>query len=233
MAPSALALALLVAAVGSAAAAGTFEVIQATTYTQLKPVAGQWDITVKATKTADKAAFEPQLCTEDTVKAACNQPLLSADAKDKLQVTAALKAAPLRTIDNLPPTRIVVKACYTKPSSTDRPWRKSNDVIDKDKSCPFIIKSAELNATSFTFDWPIPKNMTKAAWYASVLVQCTNGTLTSFCQADNTKNATYWGTTIINSTPPGMVVATAVCSAIGPLFLGGYFVKDFFARRKL
>jgi hypothetical protein len=74
--------------------------------------------------------------------------------------------------------------------------------------------------------------MTKASWYASVLVQCTNGTGVSFCQYDSTRNATYWGTTVINSTPTGMVVATAVCSAIGPLFLGGYFIKDFLAGRK-
>jgi hypothetical protein len=233
-------------------------------YTQLAPVKGQWDITLKATKTADKAAFEPLDCAEDKVSAACNKPLLTADAKDKLQVTAALKESPLKTIDDLTPKRVIIKACYTKPSTADRPWRKSNDVIDvsaiaaaaapptaaalctkhaalmptiqlipaqisyccnsiakpaaqqqplrhaylslsarvthqhtpaccccccccccrpqKDKSCPFVIKSAELNASSYTVEWPIPKNMTRAAWYATVLVQCENGTVNSYCQ---------------------------------------------------
>jgi hypothetical protein len=99
-------------------------------YTQLAPVKGQWDITLKATKTADKAAFEPADCTEDKISAACNKPLLTADAKDKLLVTAALKDSPLKTIDDLTPKRVVIKACYTKPSTADRPWRKSNDVID-------------------------------------------------------------------------------------------------------
>jgi hypothetical protein len=45
-----------------------------------------------------------------------------------------------------------------------------------------VIKSTELTADSYTVDWPIPKNMTKAAWYALVLVQCENGTLNSYCQ---------------------------------------------------
>lgn len=101
-------------------------------YKQLEPVAGQWDIAVAATKTADKSVFEPQICTEDKVSAACNQPLLSADAKDKLQVTATLRdgATQLKTLDNLPAKRVVIKACYTKPSTADRPWRKANDVID-------------------------------------------------------------------------------------------------------
>lgn len=75
--------------------------------------------------------------------------------------------------------------------------------------------------------------MTKAAWYAQVLVTCQNGTLSSYCQTDSTKNTTYWGTNIINSTPVGMVIATAVASSIAPLFLGAYFIKDFFGRSKL
>jgi hypothetical protein len=57
----------------------------------------------------------------------------------------------------------------------------SPSCLQKDKSCPFVIKSAEINS-SYTVEWPIPKNMTKAAWYATVLVQCENGTLNSYCQ---------------------------------------------------
>lgn len=101
-----------------------------------------------------------------------------------------------------------------------------------DKSCPFIIKSAEYNATKYNFEWPIPKNMTKATWYTAVLVQCQNGTGNSYCQFDSTVNQTYFATNIINSTPTGMVVATAVASAIGPLFLGVYFLRDMLARGK-
>lgn len=99
-------------------------------YTQLAPVKGQWNIAVKATKTADKSVFQPQECAEDKVSAACNKPLLTADAHDKVKVTATLKAKQLKTIDDLTPSRVLVKACYAKPSTTDRPWRKANDVID-------------------------------------------------------------------------------------------------------
>eukprot|EP00775_Hariotina_reticulata_P008663 gene8663-8844_t len=201
-------------------------------YTQLDPVKGQWAISVAATRSPDKSVFTPQVCDQDKISAACNQPLLGADAKDKLQVTAALKSGPLKTIDNLPAKRVVVRACYTKPSIADRPWRKSNDVIDKDKSCPFTIKSADMTNSSYTFEWPIPKNMTKAAWYAQVMVQCMNGTEPAFCQYDTTKNQTYWGTTVINGTPTGMIVATAACSAVGPLFLASYFIKDMLTRKK-
>lgn len=74
--------------------------------------------------------------------------------------------------------------------------------------------------------------MTRATWFTSVLVQCANGTGASYCQHDSTVNQTYFATNIINSTPTGMVIATAVCSAIGPLFLGAYFLRDMLMQRK-
>jgi hypothetical protein len=51
-------------------------------------------------------------------------------------------------------------------------------------------------------------------------------------QFDNTVNKTYFATNIINSTPTSMIAATAVCAAIGPLFLASYFVRDFMMRSK-
>jgi hypothetical protein len=51
-------------------------------------------------------------------------------------------------------------------------------------------------------------------------------------QFDNTVNKTYFATNIINSTPTSMIVATAVCAAIGPLFLASYFIRDFILRSK-
>lgn len=214
--------------------AGTYEEIQPTTYAQLKPTAGQWGIAVSATKSADKTAFLPVTCDKPELSAPCNSPALSADAADKVRVQLTLKDKPLKTNGDLAPKRVLVRACYTKPSAVDRPWRKANDVIDLDKSCPFVIKSTEFNSTTdtYSFDWPVPKNMTKATWFTDVLVACQNGTGLTYCQHDNTVNKTYMATNIINSTPPGMVVATAVCSAIGPLFLGAYFIRDTFLARR-
>lgn len=101
-----------------------------TGYKQLKPVSGQWKISVAATKSADKAVFSPLTCDQPALTAACNQPPLSADAKDKLRVDLALKDKTLKTMDDLSPKRLLVRACYTKQSATDRPWRRANDVID-------------------------------------------------------------------------------------------------------
>jgi len=209
-----------------------FEELQPTTYTQLKPVTGQWNISVE--KPGDSAEFVPVVCDQAALSAPCNQPLLAADKGGKLKFTYQLKDAQLKTIDDLAAKNLRFLACYAAPSQKDRPWRKSNDVIDKDKSCPFIVKDYPLNSTNgtYTFSWPLPKNTSKATWYAQVLVQCQNGTKTSFCQYDNTLNQTFWGTNIINSTPMSLVIATAICAAIGPLFLAAFFIKDNLLHKK-
>lgn len=87
-------------------------------------------------------------------------------------------------------------------------------------------------AKVYNITWNIPKNMTKATLSAAVFVLCTEGTSKTHCQYDDTKGVTYFGTTIINSIPAGMKVATAICSAFGPLFLAGYFFKDIVFKKK-
>lgn len=99
-------------------------------YTQLKPVSGQWKIEVLATKGADKSVFTPIACDKEALTAPCHSPPLTADEKDKLKVELQLKDKQLKTYDNLQPKRVLVRACYTKSSAVDRPWRKANDVID-------------------------------------------------------------------------------------------------------
>src|SRR5690242_8767111 len=101
-----------------------------TGYKQLQPVAGQWKISVSATKSADKAVFSPITCDQPALSAPCNQPQLTADNKDKLKVELQLKDKTLKTVDNLEPKRVLVRACYTKASAVDRPWRKADNVID-------------------------------------------------------------------------------------------------------
>jgi High-affinity nitrate transporter accessory len=143
-----LALAALLAAAAAPSvvlAQGTFEAMQDTTFSQLAPMAGQWNISVEATRSPDRA-FVPQVCPDDVYAAPCNQPPLNADAKDKLRVTATLKAEPLRTVGDLEPERIWVKACYAKSSLVDRPWRKANDNIDV--SGPLIFRVCALRQTN-------------------------------------------------------------------------------------
>jgi hypothetical protein len=68
--------------------------------------------------------------------APCNQPVLTADNNDKIRVDLQLKDKTLKTYDDLEPKRLLVRACYTRASAVDRPWRRSNDVIDVSSRAP-------------------------------------------------------------------------------------------------
>lgn len=103
-------------------------------YTQLKPLQGQWDISIAATKTDDKTVFVPQVCNATALSAPCIQPLLSADNNDKLKVGYALKGD-LRTFDNLPPVNLIFSACYSPASTVSRAWRAVNDEFWVSPSC--------------------------------------------------------------------------------------------------
>ncbi|KIZ06132.1 hypothetical protein MNEG_1817 [Monoraphidium neglectum] len=127
-----------------------------------------------------------------------------------------------------------MRLCFAKPFVVDRPWRKPGDVIDKDKACPQVIGTVPISATNntYTATWAVTKSTPKATWYAQVFVECKNGTATGFCQYDTSVNQTYVGTQIIESTPVSMKVAVALCSAIAPVFLAAFFIKEQVLKKK-
>lgn len=206
-----------------------------TTYTQLARAKGQWNITIEATKgSKSKSMFFPQVCSSPALSAACNQPLLSADHHDKVRVTAKLADGKLLAVNGMKPDGVVLRLCFSKPSTADRPWRKAADAIDRDRSCPHTVAKLPLAANgTYSGTFVIPAAMPRATWYAQVLATCKNGTVGPvFCQYDNTVNATYFGTDIIASTPGSLKVAVGVCSAIAPAFLLAFFLREQYFKKQ-
>lgn len=56
---------------------------------------------------------------------------MSADAKDRVRVTARLNGTrALRVAKGLKPVNVTIRLCFSKPFVADRPWRKPSDIID-------------------------------------------------------------------------------------------------------
>lgn len=182
---------------------------------------------MQATKGRNNAIWLAQECDSPLISAACNKPLLTADAGDSIRINAVLNSTKLRTAGGLAPEKVVLRLCFSKPFTVDRPWRKPNDKIDMDKSCPHTVGTFPLAANgSYSADWKVPKGAPKATWYAQVMVVCQNGTGPVYCATDSTKGKNFVGTQIISSTPTSMKVAVGICSAIAPAFLAAFFVKE-------
>jgi hypothetical protein len=177
-------------------------------------------------------------------------PPLSADAGASLKVTltrvaaanaTAPAAAPkgaLVTLTGGAPTLLKLRACFAKPSTADRPWRKPAPVVDKDRSCPVALapptaltpEQTALGAPPLEFVFKVPKNAVTASFYASPLFECAGGAI---CQGESTNGTLFWQTVAVQSRPASLVAAAGVCSAIAPAALAGFFLKDHvFGRKK-
>jgi len=205
-----------------------------TAYAELKPYAGQWDIAVATSATAG-APYEKDMCTEP---AGC-LPALGADQGSSLRITLTRVAAKnataadgaLSTLTGGAPVKLTLKACFSKPSTADRPWRRAAPVVDKDRSCPVSLApprqltAAEtaVGAPPLVFDFKVPKNAPKAAWYASAMLECADKQL---CQHETTNGTAFWQTQAAQSRPASLIAAASVCSAVAPGMLALFFVRD-------
>lgn len=211
---------------------------------------------IEATEGAvSKSLFLPHSCASPALNASCNARPLSADHGDELRVTAKLNGTrALRGAGGLAPVNVTIRLCFSKPSTADRPWRKPSDVIDKDKSCPHVLATLPVNGEGvYSATWKVPKNAPRATWYAQAYVSCANSTAAEaakshdkmaatvigaahakradapppvICAVSSTKGANFFATAPILSVPTGMTVAAGICSAIAPLFLALFFIKE-------
>lgn len=226
-----------------------------TAYADLKPLEGQWEVAVAASPSAG-APFAPVVCAAPT---GCPPPL-SADAGSSLKITLTRVAAPLAakaaaansthaataphakgalyTLTGDAPTLLKLRACFAKPSTADRPWRKPAPIVDKDRSCPVALappmaltpEQTALGAPPLEFVFKLPKNTTTASFYASPIFECAGKEL---CQYESTNNTLFWQTQAVQSRPASLIAAASVCSAIAPAALAGFFLKDHvFGRKK-
>lgn len=152
-----------------------------------------------------------------------------------------------------PPTKVSLRACYSKPDTQLRKWRKIKAVVDDDKRCNRkIVKALDLTddvctATSCTYDYVLPSDLPEAAWFITVLFLCPiKGTDdTQWCAVDSTvgslaelvgdgvtedsparSNPTYYITEVVDSRPPEMVAGVIVLSIISIVFLVSFFTYE-------
>jgi hypothetical protein len=230
-----LAVALLLAALATASANAPL------TFLDLDPYRFQWNVTFGLTTTKDKTIFTPHNCTEKNLGKSCNQPAMNPDKNDKIQINITLKnetsVKNFQTHKAGTPTKVVVKLCYSETSSMDRPWRKANKVIAKNKACPITVKSFDwmpgtYNNHTVVYDFHTNHDLVKAVWYVRVLVKCKGATPEGvFCQYDGTKGKNYFETTTIEQIPIHMKTVMIIMSLVGPTFFISFFVVDTIRRK--
>lgn len=113
-----------------------------------------------------------------------------------------------------------IQACYGPDNIVDRPWRKYNDVVSKNKQC-----SVDLGANlppEGSFAYVIGPNSAPSVYSIEVIEVCEDG---SYCAMGTSPG--YFQVQPINSRPPWLMALTGVFSVIGPSILVGFFVWEF------
>jgi hypothetical protein len=157
----------------------------------------------------------------------CDNPSSSAECMTTLQanqdsVLIRYAVKPEYSVNETSTIRI--QACYGPNNIVDRPWRKYNNVISKNKQCSFDLVTNLPPQGEYTYF--ISENTPSSVYFIQVLEICADGTYCSF------GNSTYFNVNQIADTPAWLMGITGGLAALGPLTLIGFFVFEHKMKKK-
>ncbi|KAK4362532.1 hypothetical protein RND71_017773 [Anisodus tanguticus] len=85
---------------------------------------------------------------------------------------------------------VKVKLCYAPVSQVDRGWRKSNDNLQKDKTCQFNVVTMPYKPSNNNFTWTIEKDVPTATYFIRAYVYDTAGEVVAYGQTTDAHNKT-------------------------------------------
>eukprot|EP00246_Nothoceros_aenigmaticus_P002335 TRINITY_DN13185_c0_g1_i1.p1 TRINITY_DN13185_c0_g1~~TRINITY_DN13185_c0_g1_i1.p1 ORF type:complete len:209 (-),score=17.37 TRINITY_DN13185_c0_g1_i1:451-1077(-) len=120
-----------------------------------------------------------------------------------------------------------VKLCFAPPSQPNRKWRKTNDDLEKDKTCGFDIVKRPYTAGSNTEDWLVAKKVPFAFYFVRVYAHNANGTIVAFGQTtDPKKTANLFQVRPISGRTVSIDVAAACFSVLSLVALISFYVFE-------
>lgn len=127
---------------------------------------------------------------------------------------------------NLPAgaTTIDIRMCFSKVDTIDRPWRKVGATVAENlkNQCQFVVASGIPAALSGNATWVVPSTTPDAAMFPRIFLKG-NSTYIEIGESTPGKPELFLAVKM-ETTPPGLVAAVAVCASLGPLLLIGYVI---------
>ncbi|KAH7294829.1 hypothetical protein KP509_27G020700 [Ceratopteris richardii] len=156
------------------------------------------------------------LCTSTGTKAGA----------DELFVTWALSSA--AQVDDSSYKTVELKLCFGVPSQIDRPWRKTNNVLSKDKTCGFNIGSPQpYNRAGNTINWLVRKEIPFAHYFVRAYVLDSAGEKVAYGQSSNAqRTSNLFRIEAISGRHASIDIAAAVFSAFSVISLLGFFFYE-------
>lgn len=152
---------------------------------------------------------------------------------DQLHVTWGLNASAVKPGDDASYKTVYLKLCFGPQSQVDRSWRKSSDVLSKDKTCLFDITTQPYTSTGNTAVWTVAKDVPSGHYFVRAYVADTSGETVAFGQSTNKeKTINLFTIESISGRHASIDIAAGVFSAFSVVSLFTfYFMEKHFAKK--
>ncbi|XP_043723788.1 high-affinity nitrate transporter 3.2-like [Telopea speciosissima] len=126
---------------------------------------------------------------------------------------------------------VKVKLCYAPISQIDRSWRKTNDDLSKDKTCPNLIVSkpydTSKNNVEQSFDWTITRDVPTATYFVRAYAYNSAGEEVGYGQTTDAKKTTnLFEIQGISGRHASLDIAAGCFSAFSVASLVGFFFLE-------
>lgn len=120
------------------------------------------------------------------------------------------------------------KLCFGRVSQLDRPWRKTYDLLKKDKTCGFDMGSQRYTgAAGNSSDWKVTNAIPEASYFVRVYVLDAAEEVVAFGQStDKNKTTNLFMVEPITGRHASLDIAAGVFSAFSVLALVGFFLVE-------
>lgn len=122
---------------------------------------------------------------------------------------------------------VKVKLCYAPISQLDRGWRKSNDNLNKDKTCQINVVTMPYKPLNNNFTWTVEKDVPTATYFLRAYVYDSAGEVVAYGQTtDAHKETNLFQITSITGRHVTIDVCAACFSAFSVLSLVGFYLVE-------
>ncbi|XP_057950665.1 high-affinity nitrate transporter 3.1 [Malania oleifera] len=125
---------------------------------------------------------------------------------------------------------VKVKLCFAPISQVDRAWRKTEDNLNKDKTCQFIIVTRPYNPSNRTvqsFVWTVERDVPTATYFVRAYAFNSQGEEVGYGQStDDKKTTNLFNVEAISGRHASLDIAAACFSAFSVVSLFGFFVLE-------
>ncbi|XP_071731714.1 high-affinity nitrate transporter 3.1-like [Rutidosis leptorrhynchoides] len=122
---------------------------------------------------------------------------------------------------------VKVKLCYAPISQKDRKWRKTNDLLKKDKTCLQKIVAKPYVASNNSFTWTVEKDVPTGTYFVRAYAFNAQDVQVAYGQTTDAKKTTnLFEIQAITGRSTSLDIASVCFSAFSVVALAGFFYME-------